>query len=113
MDEIRSTSNPSVYSGYHSYAGSLAVPEASGTMFLKTITQYSMLFLVQNKRDTVRFEHWLHAISDPRKNFNEQLVRAAINKSCVEEAADAICCLLPGTTLDDIIEKNYMVVWIC
>ena len=44
-------------------------------------------------------------ISDARKNFNEQLVRAAINKSCVGDAADAICCLPPGATLDDIIKK--------
>ena len=30
---------------------------------------------------------------------------AAINKSCVGDAADAICCLPPGATLDDFIEK--------
>ena len=35
----------------------------------------------------------------------EQLVRAAISKLCVGDAADAICCLLPGMTLDEIIEK--------
>ena len=50
-------------------------------------------------------EQWLHAISDARKNFNEQLVRAAINKSCVGDVAVASCCLLPGATLDDIIDK--------
>ena len=33
------------------------------------------------------------------------MVRAAINKSCVGDAANVICCLLPGATLDDIIEK--------
>ena len=32
-------------------------------------------------------------------------MRAAINKSCVGGAADAICCLPPGTMLDDIIDK--------
>ena len=48
------------------------------------------------------YEQWLHAISDARKHFNEQLVRAAINKSCVEDVADAICCLPPRATLDDI-----------
>ena len=42
---------------------------------------------------------------DARKNFNEQLVRAAINKSCVGDVAYAICCLPPGATLDDIIKK--------
>ena len=55
--------------------------------------------------DTERFEQWLHSISDTRRNFYEQLVRAAINKSCVSDAANAICCLPPGVTLDDIIEK--------
>ena len=39
------------------------------------------------------------------RNFSEQLVRAAIYKSCEGDAANAICCLPPGTTLDDIIEK--------
>ena len=39
------------------------------------------------------------------KNFNEQLVRAAITKSCVGDAADAMCCLPTGATLDDILEK--------
>ena len=34
-----------------------------------------------------------------------QLVRAAITKSCVGDAADAMCCLPPGATLDDILEK--------
>ena len=53
----------------------------------------------------VRFEQWLHSISGTRKTFNEQLVRAAINKSCVGDAANVICCLPPGATLDDIIEK--------
>ena len=62
-------------------------------------------FLVQREKDIVRFEQWLHSISDARKTFNKQLVRAVINRSCVGDAADAICCLPPGTTLDDIIEK--------
>ena len=34
---MRSASNPSVYSGYHSYAGGPAVPGASGTTFLNKI----------------------------------------------------------------------------
>ena len=33
------------------------------------------------------------------------MVRAAIDKSYVGDAADAICCLPPSTTLDDIIKK--------
>ena len=32
-------------------------------------------------------------------------MRAAITKSCVGDTADAMCCLPPGTTLDDILEK--------
>ena len=39
------------------------------------------------------------------KNFNKQLVRAAITKSCVGDVADAICCLPPGAILDDIFGK--------
>ena len=62
-------------------------------------------FLVQREKDTVRFEQWLPSIADARNTFNEQLVRSAINKSCVGDAADAICCLPPRATLYDIIEK--------
>ena len=42
---------------------------------------------------------------DAHRNFSEPLVRAAITKSCVGDAADAMCCLPPGATLDDILEK--------
>ena len=42
---------------------------------------------------------------DARKNFNEQLVRAASTKYCIGDAADIMCCLPPGATLDDILEK--------
>ena len=59
----------------------------------------------EREKDTVWFEQWYHAISDAPKNFNEQLVRAAITKSCVGDAADAMCCLPPGATLEDILEK--------
>ena len=59
----------------------------------------------EREQDTVWFEQWYHAISDTRRNFNEQLVRAAITKSCLGDVTDAICCLLPGATLDDILEK--------
>ena len=44
-------------------------------------------------------------ISDAQKNFNEQLVRAAITKSCVGDVADAMSCLPPWATLDDMLEK--------
>ena len=41
----------------------------------------------------------------PEKNFNEQLVRAAINNSYVGGVADAVCFLPPRATLDNIIKK--------
>ena len=59
----------------------------------------------EGEKDTVWFEQWYHAISDAHRNFSEPLVRAAIIKSCVGDAADAMCCLPPGATLDDILEK--------
>ena len=64
-----------------------------------------MLLWLIVRKDTVRFKQWLHSISDARRKFSEQLVRAALNKSCVGDVANAICCLLPGRTLDDITEK--------
>ena len=63
-----------------------------------------MLLWFRARKDTVRFKQWLYSISDARRHFSEQLVRAALNKSCVGDAANAICCLLPGVTLDEIIE---------
>ena len=60
---------------------------------------------MEREKDTFMFEQWLHSIFDARKTFSDQWVRAAINKSCVEDAADAICCLPHRATLDDIIEK--------
>ena len=33
------------------------------------------------------------------------MVRAAITKSCVGDVVDAMCHLLPGATLDDVLEK--------
>ena len=68
----------------------LGIPHFSGT---------------EREKYTAQFEQWYHAISDARKNFNEQLVRAAITKSCIGDAADAMCCLPLGATLDDILEK--------
>ena len=59
----------------------------------------------EREKDTVWFEQWYHAISDAHKNFNEQLVRAAITKSCIGDVADSMCCLPPRATLDDILEK--------
>ena len=81
------------------------MPEASGTTFLNKMPRLPWFSGMEREKDTVRFEQWLHSISDGRKNFNDQWVRSAINKSCVGDAADAICCLLPGATLDDIFKK--------
>ena len=59
----------------------------------------------ERERDTVQFEQWCHAISDASRNFSEPLRRDAITKSCVGDAADAMCCLSPGATLDIILEN--------
>ena len=105
VDDMQFDSNQSVQSGYHSYVCGPAVPGASGTTILNKIPSIPCFSGTKREKDTVWFEQWLHAISDARKNFSEQLVRAAINKSCVGDVADAICSLLPGATLDDIIKK--------
>ena len=105
VDDMQSDSNQIVQSGYHSCAGSSAVPGASGTTILNKIPGILHFSGTEQENDTVQFEQWLHAISDARKNFNEQLVRAAIKMSCVGDVADAICCLPLRATLDDIIKK--------
>ena len=71
--------------------------------FSEQNARYTMV--LEREKDTVRFEQWLHFISDAREYFNNQWVRAAINKSCVGDVADAICCLPHRATLDDIIKK--------
>ena len=105
IDGMQSDSNHSVQSGYHHYVGSSPVLGASSTTILNKIPSIPCFSGTEREKDTVQFEQWLHAISNARKNFNEQLVRAAINKSCVGDVADAICCLPPGAMLDDIIKK--------
>ena len=103
VDEMQSDSNQNVQSFYYSYVGGPAVPGASGPTILKKKIPGTPHFSGnEREKDTVQFEQWLHAISYARKNFNEQL---AINKSCMGDVADAICCLPSGATLDDIIEK--------
>ena len=77
----------------------------SGTTIPNKIPSIPHFSGTEREKDTVQFQQWLHDISHARKNFNEQLVRAAINKSCVGDVADALCCLPPGATLDDINEK--------
>ena len=81
------------------------MPGASGSTILNKIPGIPCFLGTEREKDTVWFEQWYHAISDARWNFNDQLVRAAITKSCIGDVADAICCLPPETTLDDILEK--------
>ena len=50
-----------------------------------------MFLGTEREKDTVQFEQWYHAISDAQKNFNEQLVTAAITKSGIGDATDAMC----------------------
>ena len=105
MDDEQCDSIHSVQSGYLGSAGSPAVPGAPGTAILNKIPGIPHFAGTEREKDTVQFEQWYNAISDARRNFNEQLVRAAITKSCVGDVADAICCLPPGATLDDILGK--------
>ena len=105
MDDLSSDSLQSVRNGYHSNAASPAALEASGPTILNKILGIPHFLGTEREKDTVQFKQWYHAISDAWKNFNEQLVRAAITKSCVGDVADAMCCLLLGATLDHILEK--------
>ena len=76
-----------------------------GQPLLNTIPGIPQFSGTEREKDTVWFEQWYHAISDAHRNFSIALVRAAITTSCVGDAADAMCCLPPGATLDDILEK--------
>ena len=105
MDDLHSDSLQSVQSGYPSNVGSPAVLWTSCTTILNKIPGIPCFSGTDREKDSVQFKQWYHAISDARKNFNEQLLRAAITKSCVGDVADAVCCLPPGATLDDILEK--------
>ena len=105
LDVIQTESILSVCSGYQSYAGSPAVLGASGANFSNKIPDIPQFSGSEHEKDRVKFEQWFHSISDARRNFSEQLVRGVINKSCVNNAVDVICCLPPGTILDDIITK--------
>ena len=102
MDNMQSDSNQS---GNHSYTGGPVVLGASGTTILNKIPSIPHFSGAECEKDTVKFEQWLHATSDTRKNFNEQLIRTAKHKSFVGDVADVICCLPPRVILDDIIEK--------
>ena len=105
MDDLYSDSLQSVQIGYHSNVASPAVLGALGPAILNKILGIPCFSGTERGKDNVQFEQCYHAISDARKSFNEQLVSAAITKSCVGDAADAMYCLPPGATLDDILEK--------
>ena len=100
LDEMRTDSNPSIHSGYHNYAGDPAVLGTSGTMFLDKMPGIPPFSGSEQEKDTVRYEQWLYSILDSRRHFSQQLVSAAINKSCVGDAADVICCLPPGNIVN-------------
>ena len=105
MDDLHSDSLQSVQSGYHSNAASPAVLGASGITILNKVPGIPCFLGTEREKDTIHFQQWYHATSDAQKNFNEQLVRAAITKLYVGDVADNMCCLPPGATLDDILEK--------
>ena len=50
VDDMRSDSNPSVHSGYHSYAGGPAVLGALGTTFLNKIPNIPWFLVWKGKR---------------------------------------------------------------
>ena len=95
----------SVQNGHHSQVVSPTALEAIDLTILNKILGIPCFLGTEREKDTFHFKQWYYAISSAWKNFNEQLVRAAIMKSCVGDAADAMCCLSPGATLDDILEK--------
>ena len=105
MDNLHSDSFQSVQSGHHSQAASPTALGAIDPATLNKIPGIPHFSGTDREKDTVQFKQWYHGISDTQKNFNKQLVRAAIMKSCIGDVAVAMCCLTPGATLDDILEK--------
>ena len=74
IDNMHSDYNQSVQSGYHNCADSPAVLAASGTTILNKIPGIPCFSGTEREKDIVQSEQWPHAISNARKNFNEQLV---------------------------------------
>ena len=105
INDFHSDSFQSVQNGHHSQVASPAALGAIGPAILNKILGIPCFLGTEREKNTVQFKQWYHAISDAQKNFNEQLVRAAITKSCVGDMADAMCCLPLGATLDDILGK--------
>ena len=104
-DDLHSESLQSVSNGPCSLMNSQIPLKTISQPLLNKIPGIPQFSGIEREKDTVWFEQWYHAISDSHRNFSEPLVRAAITKSCVGDAAEAMCCLPPGDTLDDILEK--------
>ena len=105
MDDLHSDSLHSIHSGQCSLVTNPIALGTIGQPILDKILGIPRFSGTEREKDTVQFEQWYNAISDACKYFNEQLVRDAITKSCVGDAADAMCFLPPAATLDDILEK--------
>ena len=104
-DDLQSESLQSVPNGHHSLVTSPVPLGTIGQPILNKIPGIPQLLGTERGKDTVQFEQWYYAILDVNKNFSEPLVRATITKSCIGDEADAMCCLPPGATLDDFLEK--------
>ena len=95
-DDLHSDPLQSIPNGPHSLMTRPISLKPIGQPLLNTIPGIPQFSGTEREKDTIWFEQWYHG---------ESLVRAAITKSCVGDAADAMCCLPPGATLDDILEK--------
>ena len=105
-DDLHSDSLQSIHNGYCNNVASPTMLGATGPTILNKLPGIPCFLGTERKKDTVQFKQWYHAISDAQKNFNEQLVRAAITMSCVGDVADTMCCLPPEDILDHILEKS-------
>ena len=94
-DDLHSDSLWTIPNEPHSLMVSPAPLKPIDQPLLNMIPVMPQFSRTEREKDTVRFEQWYHAISDVHRNFSETLVRAAITKSCVGDAADAMCCLPP------------------
>ena len=104
-DDLHSDSLQIIPNEPHSLMASPAPLKPIDPPLLNMIPGMPRFSGTEREKDTVRFEQWNHVILDACRNFSELLVRAVITKCCVGDAADAMCCLPPGATLDDILEK--------
>ena len=105
IDDLHSDLLQTIPNEPHSLMVSPAPFKPIDQPLLNMIPGMPQFFGTEREKDFVWFEQWYHAISDACRNFSETLVRVAITKSCVGDAADAMCCLPPGATVHDILEK--------